>query len=261
MSLKGKSAIVTGSTSGIGRAIAEAFAAEGCNVMLNGFGEQAAIARQREDMAKKNGVKVEYNGADMSKAAEIAALVAGTKAAFGGVDILVNNAGIQFTAPIEQFPPEKWDAIIAVNLSATFHAIHAALPLMKARKWGRIVNIASTHGLVASAHKAAYVAAKHGIVGLTKVVGIECADTGVTCNAICPGWVLTPLVQAQIEARAKAENITVEKANHDLLAEKQPQIQFTRPEQIAALSVFLASDTASNMQGTQLVSDGGWTAQ
>ncbi|HEY6983963.1 3-hydroxybutyrate dehydrogenase [Reyranella sp.] len=261
MSLKGKSAIVTGSTSGIGQAIAEAFAAQGCNVMLNGFGEPAAIARQREQMAKKNGVEVEYNGADMSKPAEIADLVARTKAAFGGVDILVNNAGIQFTAPVEQFPAEKWDAIIAVNLSATFHAIHAALPLMKARKWGRIVNIASTHGLVASANKAAYVAAKHGVVGLTKVVGIECADTGVTCNAICPGWVLTPLVQAQIEARAKAENITVEKANHDLLADKQPQVQFTRPDQIAGLALFLASDTASNMQGAELVSDGGWTAQ
>jgi 3-hydroxybutyrate dehydrogenase len=261
MSLKGKSAIVTGSTSGIGQAIAEAFAAQGCNVMLNGFGEPAAIARQREQMAKKNGVEVEYNGADMSKPVEIADLVARTKAAFGGVDILVNNAGIQFTAPVEQFPAEKWDAIIAVNLSATFHAIHAALPLMKARKWGRIVNIASTHGLVASANKAAYVAAKHGVVGLTKVVGIECADTGVTCNAICPGWVLTPLVQAQIEARAKAENITVEKANHDLLADKQPQVQFTRPDQIAGLALFLASDTASNMQGAELVSDGGWTAQ
>ena len=261
MSLKGKSAIVTGSTSGIGRAVAEAFAAEGCNVMLNGFGDQTAIAKLRENMAKKNGVKVEYNGADMSKPAEIADLVTKTQAAFGSVDILVNNAGIQFTAPVEEFPPEKWDAIIAINLSATFHAIHAALPRMKAKKWGRIINIASTHGLLASAHKVAYVAAKHGIVGLTKVVGIECADTGVTCNAICPGWVLTPLVQAQIEARAKAENITVEEANRDLLAEKQPQLQFTKPEQIAGLALLLASDTASNMQGAQLVSDGGWTAQ
>ncbi len=261
MSIKGKTAVVTGSTSGIGQAIAEAFAAEGCNVMLNGFGDQAAIAKLREGMAKKNGVRVEYNGADMSKPAEIADLVAKGQAAFGSIDILVNNAGIQYTSPIEEFPPEKWDAIIAINLSATFHAIHAALPLMKAKKWGRIINIASTHGLVASAHKVAYVAAKHGIVGLTKVVGIECADTGVTCNAICPGWVLTPLVQAQIEARAKAENITVEKASRDLLAEKQPQLQFTKPEQIAALAVFLASDAASNMQGAQLVSDGGWIAQ
>jgi len=261
MSLKGKSAIVTGSTSGIGLAVAYAFAAEGCNVMLNGFGDSGAIAKEREGIAKQFGVKVEYNAADMSKPAEIADLVNKTKAAFGSVDILVNNAGIQFTAPIEDFPPEKWDAIIAINLSATFHAIHVALPIMKAQKWGRIINIASTHGLVASPHKVAYVAAKHGIVGMTKVVGIECADTGVTCNAICPGWVLTPLVQAQIEARAKADGITVEKANHDLLAEKQPQLQFTKPEQIGGLAVFLASDTASNMQGTQLVSDGGWTAQ
>jgi len=261
MSLKGKSAIVTGSTSGIGQAIAEAFAAEGCNVMLNGFGNAGAIEKLRQDTAAKFGVKVEYNGADMSKPAEIADLVARTNAAFGGVDILVNNAGIQFVAPIEKFPAEKWDAIIAINLSSAFHAIHEALPLMKARKWGRIVNIASTHGLVASREKVAYVAAKHGIVGLTKVVGMECADTGVTCNAICPGWVLTPLVQAQIEARAKADNIPVEQAKKNLLAEKQPQLQFTTTGQIAGLALFLCSDTASNMQGTQLVSDGGWTAQ
>ena len=260
-SLKGKTALVTGSTSGIGLAIAYAFAAEGCNVMLNGFGSPEAIAREREDLAKKYGVKIEYNGADMSKPAEIAALVADTNAKFGSVDILVNNAGIQFVAPIEKFPVEKWDAIIAINLSATFHAIHDALPLMKAKGWGRIINIASTHGLVASAQKVAYVAAKHGIVGLTKVVGMECADTGVTCNAICPGWVLTPLVQIQIEARAKEQGISVDQASKNLLAEKQPQLQFTKPEQIAGLAVFLASDTASNMQGTQLVSDGGWTAQ
>jgi len=261
MSLKGKSAIVTGSTSGIGQAIAVALAAEGCNVMLNGFGDKAAIDRQRADMAVKYGVKVDYNSADMSKGDEIAELVAGTNAAFGGVDILVNNAGIQFTAPIEEFPPEKWNAIIAINLSATFHAIHHALPLMKAKNWGRIINIASTHGLVASKEKVAYVAAKHGIIGMTKVVAMECADTGVTCNAICPGWVLTPLVQKQIDARAKADNISVEKASADLVGEKQPQHKFTTTEQIAGLAVFLCSDTASNMQGTQLVSDGGWTAQ
>ena len=261
MSLKGKAAIVTGSTSGIGKAIAEAFAAEGCNVMLNGFGDKAVIESQRVELAKKCGVKVEYNSADMTKPAEIADLVAKTKAAFGSVDILVNNAGIQHVAPIEDFPPEKWDAIIAINLSATFHAIHHALPIMKAGKWGRIINIASTHGLVASAQKVAYVAAKHGIVGLTKVVGMECADTGVTCNAICPGWVLTPLVQAQIEARAKEQGIPAEQARRNLLAEKQPQLQFTTTGQIAGLALFLASDTASNMQGTQLVSDGGWTAQ
>jgi 3-hydroxybutyrate dehydrogenase len=261
MSLKGKAAIVTGSTSGIGKAIAGAFAAQGCNVMLNGFGDKAEIEAQRAEMAKKNGVKVEYNGADMTKPAEIADLVAKTKAALGSVDILVNNAGIQYVAPIENFPPEKWEAIISINLSATFHAIHHALPLMKAAKWGRVINIASTHGLVASAQKVAYVAAKHGIVGLTKVVGMECADTGVTCNAICPGWVLTPLVQAQIEARAKEQGIAVDQARRNLLAEKQPQLQFTTTEQIAGLALFLASDTASNMQGAQLVSDGGWTAQ
>jgi 3-hydroxybutyrate dehydrogenase len=261
MSLKGKSALVTGSTSGIGQAVADAFAAAGCNVMLNGFGDAAAIETLRVDMAKKRGVRVEYNGADMSRPAEIADLVAGTKAAFGGVDILVNNAGIQYVAPIEQFPAEKWDAIIAINLSATFHTIHEALPLMKAAKWGRIINIASTHGLVASAQKVAYVAAKHGIIGLTKVVGMECADTGVTCNAICPGWVMTPLVQKQIEARAREQGIPAEQARRNLLAEKQPQLQFTTTGQIAGLALFLASGTASNMQGTQLVSDGGWTAQ
>jgi len=261
MSLKGKAALVTGSTSGIGLAIARAFAAEGCHVMLNGFGDAAAIASLRDDMIKRCGVKVEYHAADMSKPGEIAAIVAKTQAALGGLDVLVNNAGIQHVAPIESFPPDRWDAIIAINLSATFHAIRAALPAMKAKKWGRIINIASTHGLVASAQKVAYVAAKHGIVGLTKVVGMECADTGVTCNAICPGWVLTPLVQAQIEARAKAAGIPVDQASRELVGEKQPQLQFTKPEQIAGLAVFLASDTASNMQGTQLVSDGGWTAQ
>jgi 3-hydroxybutyrate dehydrogenase len=261
MSLKGRAAVVTGSTSGIGKAIAEAFAGQGCNVMLNGFGDKAAIEAQRAELAKRCGVKVEYNGADMTRPAEIADLVAKARLAFGSVDILVNNAGIQHVAPIESFPPEKWEAIIAINLSATFHAIHHALPLMKAGKWGRIINIASTHGLVASAQKVAYVAAKHGIVGLTKVVGMECADTGVTCNAICPGWVLTPLVQAQIEARAKEQGIPVDQARRNLLAEKQPQLQFTTTEQIAGLALFLASDTASNMQGSQLVSDGGWTAQ
>lgn len=261
MSLKGKSAIVTGSTSGIGLAIAKAFAAEGCNVVLNGFGDAATIEKQRLEIAQASGVKVFYHGADMTRPTEIADLVAKTHAAFGSVDILVNNAGIQHVAPIENFPPEKWDAVIAINLSATFHAIRAALPLMKQKGWGRIVNIASTHGLVASAQKVAYVAAKHGIVGLTKVVGVECADTGVTCNAICPGWVLTPLVQAQIEARAKEQGIAPEQASRNIIAEKQPQLQFTTTAQIAGLALFLCSDTASNMQGAQLVSDGGWTAQ
>ena len=261
MSLKGKSALVTGSTSGIGQAIAEALAAEGCNIMLNGFGNAAAIEKQRQDMAAKFGIKVAYNGADMSKPAEIADLVAKANEAFGSVDILVNNAGIQFTAPVDQFPTDRWDAIIAINLSSAFHAIHEALPLMKAKKWGRIINIASTHGLVASKEKVAYVAAKHGIIGMTKVVARECSDTGGTCNAICPGWVLTPLVQKQIDARAKEQGISADQAKKNLLAEKQPQLQFTTTEQIAGLALFLCSDTASNMQGTQLVSDGGWTAQ
>jgi 3-hydroxybutyrate dehydrogenase len=261
VSLEGKVALVTGSTSGIGLAIAQAFAAEGCSVMLNGFGDSDVIEKLRDDIARKAGVDVAYHGADMAKPGEIADLVAETQAKLGGVDILVNNAGIQHVARIEDFPPDKWDAIIAINLSASFHTIRAALPLMKRKGWGRIVNIASTHGLVASTHKVAYVAAKHGILGLTKVMGIECADTGVTCNAICPGFVSTPLALAQIETKAKADKISMEQASRLLIGEKQPQVQFTRVEQIAGLAVFLASDTASNMQGTALVSDGGWTAQ
>jgi len=261
MSLSGKTAIITGSTSGIGLAIARALGNEGANVMLNGFGDPAAIARVKAEIAAANAGRVDYHGADMSKPAEIADLVAKTNATFGSVDIVVNNAGIQFVAPVEKFPTEKWAALIALNLSSAFHTIHHALPLMKARKWGRIINISSAHGLVASAEKTAYVAAKHGILGLTKSVALEASNTGVTCNAICPGWVLTPLVQQQIDARAKAQGVTVKQANDALLGEKQPQLQFTTPEQIAALAVFLCSDAASNMQGTQLVSDGGWTAQ
>jgi 3-hydroxybutyrate dehydrogenase len=261
MPLEGKTALVTGSTSGIGLAIARAFAAEGCKVMLNGLGDRDAIHVLRDDIAGNAGVEVAYHGADMSKPAEIADLVAETRAKLGGVDILVNNAGIQHVARVENFPPDKWDAVIAINLSASFHTIRAALPAMKQKGWGRIVNIASTHGLVASTHKIAYVAAKHGLIGLTKVMGIECADTGVTCNAICPGFVSTPLALAQIEVKAKADKISMEQASHLLIGEKQPQVQFTTAEQIAGLAVFLASDTASNMQGTALVSDGGWTAQ
>jgi 3-hydroxybutyrate dehydrogenase len=261
MSLRGKAALVTGSTSGIGLAIAQAFAAEGCSVMLNGLGDRDAIEALRDGIARKAGVKVAYHGADMSKPGEIADLVDDAQAKLGGIDILVNNAGIQHVARVESFPPDKWDTIIAVNLSASFHTIRAALPAMKRKGWGRIINIASTHGLVASSHKVAYVAAKHGLIGLTKVMGIECADSGVTCNAICPGFVSTPLALAQIEVRAKADKLSVEEASRLLIAEKQPQVQFTKAEQIAGLAVFLASDTASNMQGTALVSDGGWTAQ
>jgi 3-hydroxybutyrate dehydrogenase len=261
MPLEGKTALVTGSTSGIGLAIARAFAAEGCKVMLNGLGDRDAICKLRDELAHKAGVEVAHHGADMSKPTEIADLVADAQARLGGVDILVNNAGIQHVARVENFPPDRWDAIIAINLSSSFHTIRAALPAMKQKGWGRIVNIASTHGLVASTHKIAYVAAKHGLIGLTKVMGIECADSGVTCNAICPGFVSTPLALAQIEVKAKADKISVDQASRLLIAEKQPQVQFTTAEQIAGLAVFLASDTASNMQGTALVSDGGWTAQ
>jgi len=261
MSLEGRVALVTGSTSGIGLAIARAFAAEGCSIMMNGLGEVAAIHKLRDALAGETGVTVAYHGADVTKPAEIADLVAATQKTLGSVDILVNNAGIQHVDPVERFPPEKWDAIIAVNLSASFHTIRAALPDMKRKGWGRIVNIASTHGLVASTHKVAYVAAKHGLIGLTKVIGIECADSGVTCNAICPGFVATPLALAQIETKAKADKISMEQAGRLLIGEKQPQARFTKAEQIAGLAVFLASDSASNMQGTALVSDGGWTAQ
>jgi 3-hydroxybutyrate dehydrogenase len=259
--LKGKSAIVTGSTSGIGLAIARAFAKEGCNLTINGFGDKDAIEKERAGIEKEFGVKAIYSGADMTKPAEIADMVKTAEKAFGSVDVLVNNAGIQFVAKIEDFPIEKWDAVIATNLSAAFHAIRVAIPGMKARKWGRIINIASAHGLVASAEKVAYVAAKHGIVGLTKVVAVEAANDGVTCNAICPGWVLTPLVQQQIDARAKAEGKTVEQANKDLLSEKQPMLKFSTPENVGALAVFLASDAAETITGSSYSIDGGWVAQ
>ena len=258
--LKGKTAIVTGSTSGIGLGIARALAAQGAGVMLNGFGSPAQIDALKSDLEKR-GVKVAYHAADMSKPAEIEALVEAATRELGGVDILVNNAGIQHVAPVEEFPPDRWDAILAINLSAAFHAIRAALPRMKERGWGRIINTASTHGLVASVHKAAYVAAKHGVVGLTKVVALETATTGVTCNAICPGWVLTPLVQKQIDALAAREKLSVEQAGVRLLGEKQPSLQFTTPEQIGALAVFLCSEAAAQIRGAALPVDGGWLAQ
>jgi 3-hydroxybutyrate dehydrogenase len=259
--LKGKVAVVTGSTSGIGLGIATALAADGAAIMLNGFGDAAAIDKLKRDLAQKYGVKVSYSGADMSKPAQIREMIAAATSELGSADVLVNNAGIQFVAPVESFPDDKWDAIIAINLSATFHATKAVLPGMKQRRWGRIINIASTHGLVASAEKAAYVAAKHGIVGLTKVVAIECANDGITCNAICPGWVLTPLVQQQVEARAKASGQSVEQAKIELLKEKQPMLSFTTPEHLGALAVFLCSDAAVTMTGEAVPMDGGWLAQ
>jgi 3-hydroxybutyrate dehydrogenase len=259
--IKGKSALVTGSTSGIGLGIARALAAEGANVMLNGFGDAGAIDALRRGLAEEFKVKVGFSGADISKPAEIHAMVHAATAELGGVDILVNNAGIQHTSPVETFPPERWDAVIAINLSSNFHAIQAALPEMKRRNWGRIINIASAHGLVASPQKAAYVTAKHGVVGLTKVVALETATTGITCNAICPGWVLTPLVQKQIDDRAAREGIPGAKAKLDLVAEKQPSQEFVTPQQIGALAVFLCSDAAAQIRGVALSIDGGWTAQ
>ncbi len=259
--LKGKSALITGSTSGIGLAIARALARDGAGVMLNGFGDPGEIEKSRAGIEQEFGVKARYSSADMAKPAEIAAMVAATEQEFGAVDVLVNNAGIQYVANIEDFPPEKWDAIIAINLSSSFHTIRAAIPGMKRRKWGRIINISSAHGLIASGQKAAYVAAKHGLVGLTKVVAIESANAGVTCNAICPGWVMTPLVAQQIDARAKAAGQSFDEAKVALVAEKQPMLDYTRPESIGALAVFLASEAAATITGSAYSIDGGWTAQ
>ena len=259
--LKGKTALVTGSTSGIGLAIARALAKDGANLMINGFGDKAAIEQERAALEKDFGIKARYSAADMSKPAEIAAMVAETEKAFGALDVLVNNAGIQHVANIEDFPIDRWDAIIAINLTSSFHTIRAAIPGMKKRKWGRIINIASAHGLVASAQKVAYVAAKHGLVGLTKTVAIEAANDGVTCNAICPGWVLTPLVAKQIEARAQQSGQTFDQAKVALVSEKQPMHEFSSPENIGALAVFLASDAAASVTGTSYSIDGGWTAQ
>jgi 3-hydroxybutyrate dehydrogenase len=259
--IKGKSAIVTGSTSGIGLGIATALAEVGCNLLINGFGDKAEIEKLRAGLAEKHNVKVIYSPADMSKPADIRAMVAMAEKELGACDILVNNAGIQFVAPIENFPEEKWDAILAINLSASFHAIKAAVPGMVKQRWGRIINIASAHGLVASGGKVAYVSAKHGLVGMTKVVAIDHANDGITCNAICPGWVLTPLVQKQIEDHAKQEGIPVDKAKENLLREKQPMLKFSTPESLGALTVFLCSDAAETMTGTAVSMDGGWTAQ
>jgi 3-hydroxybutyrate dehydrogenase len=261
MSLSGKNAIVTGSTSGIGLAIAHTLAAQGCNIMLNGMGEKSAIDAIIAELPTTYGIKTAYSAADMTKPAEIRQMVADCNTQLGSVDILVNNAGIQFTSKIEDFPEDKWDVIIAINLSASFHSTKAALPLMRAKGYGRIINIASVHGLVASETKAAYVAAKHGIVGLTKTVALEAAESGITCNAICPGWVHTPLVQKQIEDRAKAKGISVEEATQSLIGEKQPNKRFIKPENIGALIAFLCGENGDAMTGEILTVDGGWTAQ
>ncbi len=259
--LSGKTALVTGSTSGIGLGIAHALAAQGANIVFNGFGDAAAIAELQQQTASQFGVQTAYSGADMTKPAEIEKMMHDTITQFDGVDILVNNAGIQYVANVEDFPADRWDAIIAINLSSAFHTSHFALPKMKEKNWGRIINVASAHGLVASAGKSAYVASKHGIVGLTKVIALENAHTGITANAICPGWVLTPLVQKQVDARAAANNIPVEQAKRELLLEKQPSGEFVTPEQLGALAVFLCSDAASQVRGSAWNMDGGWVAQ
>jgi 3-hydroxybutyrate dehydrogenase len=261
MSLKGKAALVTGSTSGIGRGIAAALAAEGAAIMLNGFGDAARIEALRASLQAQHGVRVAYSGADISRPEQIAAMVADAETELGSLDILVNNAGIQFIANVEDFPTERWDAIIAVNLSGVFHGMKAAIPGMQRRGWGRIINIASAHGLVASPQKVAYVAAKHGVIGMTKVAAIELANQGVTVNAICPGWVLTPLVQKQLEDRARQEATSIEQQKHRFLSEKQPMAEFSTPEQIGALAVFLCSEAAKTITGAPLSVDGGWVAQ
>jgi len=255
--LKGKTALVTGSTSGIGLGIAKALARQGANIVLNGFGD--AEGPKAEVAAL--GVQVAYHGADMSKASDIEDLMKFAAAQWGRVDILVNNAGIQHVAPIDEFPVERWDAIIAINLTSAFHTTRLALPAMKAANWGRIINVASVHGLVASAQKSAYVAAKHGIVGLTKVTALETATTGVTCNAICPGWVLTPLVQKQVDAKAEAMGVSDEEAKKQLLAEKEPSLQFTTPDELGELAAFFCSPAGNNVRGVAWNMDGGWAAQ
>ncbi len=259
--LKGRNAVVTGSTSGIGLAIAHELAANGANVVINGFGDPAAIEKERVNIELEFDVKAHYINADLMNPQAMRDFIEQSVKALGSIDILVNNAGIQHTDLIEDFPIERWDAIIALNLSAVFHGSAAALPHMKKQGWGRIINIASAHGLVASATKSAYVAAKHGVVGLTKVTALENAGNGVTCNAICPGWVRTALVEKQIEALAQKNGIDIDAAAKELLAEKQPSLQFVTPKQLGGAAVFLASEAADQMTGTTLSLDGGWTAR
>jgi len=255
-SLKGRTALVTGSTSGIGQGIDELYAAEGANVVLNGFGESAAIEELRRKLAR-HGVKIDYDGADMSKAAEIEAMMK----RIGDIDILVNNAGIQYVSPVDSFPPERWDAIIAINLTSAFHTTRLALPAMKKKRWGRVINIASAHGLVASPNKSAYVAAKHGIIGFTKTVALEVAEHGITANSICPGFVYTPLVEKQIQDRARERNITPERAAKDVILEPQPTKEFVKIEEIAAMALYLATPAAASINGAAISIDGGWTAR
>jgi 3-hydroxybutyrate dehydrogenase len=258
--LQGKTALVTGSTSGIGLGIAEALAGQGASIILNGFGDAAEVERARAGMAARHGVKVVYDGADMSSAQAIERMMNGALAAFGAVDVLVNNAGIQHVAPVDEFPVAKWDAILAINLSAAFHTTRLALPAMKKRGWGRIINVASAHALVASPFKSAYVAAKHGIAGFTKTVALEAAEQGVTVNAVCPGYVWTPLVEKQIPDTAKARGLSVEQVKRDVLLAAQPTRKFVTVDEVAALATFLASDAAASITGTVLPIDGGWTA-
>jgi 3-hydroxybutyrate dehydrogenase len=259
--LKGKSALITGSTSGIGLGIARALAGQGSNIMLNGLGDPEKIEITRSGLEAEFAVSVRYHGADMTRPEEIQAMIEATADSLGGVDILVNNAGIQHTAPIEEFPYDRWAAIIAINLSSSFYSIHHTLPLMRHSDWGRIINIASVHGLVASANKAAYVAAKHGLVGLTKVVALETAGSGITSNAICPGWTRTELIEPQIIARARTLGVELEKGGRSMLAEKQPSQQFVSIEQLGQLALFLCSSAADQITGTAIPIDGGWTAQ
>ena len=259
--LRGKSAVVTGSTSGIGLGIARALAEQGANIVFNGFGDAQQIEKLYIDIGQEFGVRTAYHNADMSKPEQIEALMQFAADKFGGVDVLVNNAGIQHVANVEDFPVEKWDAILAINLSSAFHTSRLALPYMKQKNWGRIINLASTHGLVASAQKSAYVAAKHGLIGLTKSTALETAQTGVTANAICPGWVLTPLVQKQVDDRAAREGVSNEQAKKNLLSEKQPSGEFVTPEELGALAVFFCSAAANQVRGVAWNMDGGWVAQ